>query len=178
MALSNLKLREALRQQSIRDSLTGLFNRRYMEETLEREIRRAEREKKPVGIIMFDIDHFKNFNDLSGHDGGDAMLRELGAYLSKSMRGGDIVCRYGGEEFVAVLPGASLEETRKRAEDLRQGVKEMPVYHLGKPLGRCTISLGVSAFPDHGLNSEIILKGADSALYRAKNEGRDKVVVN
>lgn len=177
MALSNLKLREALRQQSIRDSLTGLFNRRYMEETLDRELRRAEREKNSVGVIMFDIDHFKEFNDLSGHDGGDALLRELGAYLVKSTRGGDIVCRYGGEEFVAVLPGASMEETRKRAEEMRQGVKELLVYHLGKPLGRCTMSLGVAAYPDHGQNSEMILKSADSALYRAKNEGRDRVIV-
>ncbi len=177
MALSNLNLREALRQQSIRDSLTGLYNRRYMEATLERELHRAARENKPVGIMMFDIDHFKNFNDLSGHDAGDAMLRELGAFLNKSMRGGDIVCRYGGEEFVAVLPGATLEDTRKRAEYLRQGVKELLVYHLGQALGVCTISIGVSAFPDHGLTSEMVLKNADNALYRAKNEGRDRVVV-
>ena len=177
LALSNLKLRDALRQQSIRDLLTGLFNRRYMEETLTRELHRAEREKRPVGMIMFDIDHFKEFNDLSGHDGGDALLRELGAFLKKSVRGVDIVCRYGGEEFVVVLPGATLEETRLRAEELRQGVKELLVYHLGKTLGKCTISLGVAAFPEHGLASEELLKNADNSLYRAKNEGRDRVVV-
>ena len=178
LALSNLKLRETLRQQSIRDILTGLFNRRYMEETLTRELHRAEREKKTVGLIMFDIDHFKEFNDLSGHDGGDALLRELGAFLIKSTRGGDIVCRYGGEEFVVVLPDATLEDTRLRAEDLRQGVKDLLVYHLGKPLGKCTISLGVAAFPEMGLTSENLLKNADNALYRAKNESRDKVVVS
>jgi diguanylate cyclase (GGDEF)-like protein len=177
LAIGNLKLRETLRQQAIRDILTGLFNRRYMEESLARELRRAQREKKPVGVIMFDIDHFKNFNDLFGHDGGDALLRELGAFLKKRIRGGDIISRYGGEEFVYVLPGAVLEDARLRAEEMRQGVKELLVYHLGKPLGKITISFGVAAFPEHGLTSEEILKSADIALYRAKSEGRDRVVV-
>ncbi len=176
LALSNLKLKESLRQQSIRDALTGLFNRRYMEETLERELSRAEREEKPVGVIMFDIDHFKQFNDLSGHDAGDALLRELGVFLNKSVRGGDIVCRYGGEEFLTVLPGADIENARERAEELRLGVKNMLVYHLGKPLAKCTISLGVAAFPKNARDSETLLKAADTALYRAKNEGRDRVV--
>ncbi|MFA4885204.1 MAG: PAS domain S-box protein [Desulfotomaculaceae bacterium] len=177
LAIGNLRLRETLRQQSIRDILTGLFNRRHMEESLARELRRAEREKKPVGVIMFDIDHFKDFNDLFGHDGGDALLRELGAFLNTHTRGGDIVSRYGGEEFVSVFPGAALEDTRLRAEELRQGVKELLVYHLGKPLGKITISFGVAAFPEHGLTNEEILKKADTALYRAKSEGRDRVVV-
>jgi diguanylate cyclase (GGDEF)-like protein/PAS domain S-box-containing protein len=147
LALANLKLKESLRQQSIRDALTGLFNRRYMEETLERELSRADREGKPVGVIMFDIDHFKQFNDLSGHDAGDALLRELGAFLNQNVRGGDIVCRYGGEEFLAVLPGADIKSVRERAEELRLGVKNMLVYHLGKPLAKCTVSLGVAMFP-------------------------------
>jgi diguanylate cyclase (GGDEF)-like protein/PAS domain S-box-containing protein len=177
LALSNLKLRETLRQQSIRDILTGLFNRRYMEESLARELHRAEREKKPVGVIMFDIDHFKEFNDLFGHDGGDALLRELGVFLNNHTRGGDIVSRYGGEEFVVVLPGATLEDTRLWAEELRQGVKELQVYSLGKPLNKCTLSLGVAAFPEHGVASDEILKNADIALYRAKSEGKDRVVV-
>ena len=177
LALSNLNLRETLRMQSIQDALTGLFNRRYMEESLERELRRAALENTQVGVIMFDIDHFKEFNDLSGHDGGDAMLRELGNFLNKSIRGGDIVCRYGGEEFVAVLPDTALEETRLRAEELRQGVKQLLVYHLGKPLGKCTVSLGAAAFPEHGLTGDDLLKNADNALYRAKKEGRDRVAV-
>ncbi|MGE4483554.1 MAG: diguanylate cyclase [Oscillospiraceae bacterium] len=176
LALSNLKLKDTLRQQSIRDALTGLFNRRYMEETLERELNRAERESRPVGVVMFDIDHFKDFNDLAGHDGGDALLRELGVFLNKTARGGDIVCRYGGEEFLAVLPGANMENARQHAEKLRQGVKELLVYHLGKPLAKCTISLGVAIFPENGLTSEVLLKAADNALYRAKSEGRDRVV--
>jgi diguanylate cyclase (GGDEF)-like protein/PAS domain S-box-containing protein len=177
MAMGNLRLRETLRQQAIRDILTGLFNRRYMEETLKRELNQATREGTTVGVIMFDIDHFKKFNDLHGHDGGDILLRELGAFLNTHTRGGDIVSRYGGEEFVAVLPGATLEDTRLRAEELRQGVKELKVYHLGKPLEKITISLGIAAFPEHGLTNEELLRKADTALYQAKNEGRDRVVV-
>ncbi len=177
LALSNLNLRETLRLQSIRDILTGLFNRRYMEESLERELRRAAREKSTVGLIMFDIDHFKEFNDLSGHDAGDALLRELGVFLRKNTRGGDIVCRFGGEEFIAVLPGATLDETTLRAEELRTGVKQLLVYHLGKPLGKCTLSLGVAAFPEHGLTSQELIKCVDTALYQAKQNGRDRVIV-
>lgn len=177
LALANLKLRETLHDQSIRDALTGLFNRRYMEETLARELYRAEREKIPVGVIMFDIDHFKEFNDISGHDGGDALLRELGAYMNSNIRKGDIVCRFGGEEFFIVLPGASAENTRLRAEEFRMGIEALSVYHLGKLLRKCTVSLGVAAFPKHGLKTEDLIKSADNALYQAKNEGRNRVVV-
>jgi diguanylate cyclase (GGDEF)-like protein/PAS domain S-box-containing protein len=178
MALANLRLRETLRNMAIRDPLTGLFNRRYMEESLERELRRAERRKTTVGVIMFDIDHFKDFNDIYGHDGGDALLRELGSFVKTRTRGEDIACRYGGEEFVYVLPESSLVDTQNRAEQLRQEVKQIKVYHLGKPLNNISISLGVSAFPEHGLTTDTILKTADTALYRAKNEGRDRVIVS
>jgi diguanylate cyclase (GGDEF)-like protein/PAS domain S-box-containing protein len=177
LAIGNLRLQETLRQQAIRDTLTGLFNRRHMEESLARELCRAQREKKPVGVIMFDIDHFRDFKDLFGHAGVDALLREMGGFLIKSTHGGDIVSRYGGEEFVYVLPGDALEDTRLRAEELRQGVKELLVYHLGKPVGKITISFGVAAFPEHGLTSEEILKSAGTALSRAISEGRDRVVV-
>ena len=178
MALANLRLRETLRNMAIRDPLTGLFNRRYMEESLERELRRAERRKTTVGVIMFDIDHFKDFNDVYGHDGGDALLRELGSFVKTRTRGEDIACRYGGEEFVYVLPESSLLDTQKRAEQLRQEVKQIKVYHLGKALNNISISLGVSTFPEHGLTAETILKTVDTALYRAKNEGRDRVVIS
>jgi diguanylate cyclase (GGDEF)-like protein len=177
LALSNQKIRETLRQESIRDILTGLFNRRYMEESLTRELSWAKRDKKPLGIIMFDIDHFKDFNDNFGHDVGDALLRELGGFLLKRTRAGDIVSRYGGDEFVIVYPRSNLEDTRLQAEKLRQGVKDLQINHLGKPLTKCTISLGVAVFPEHGLTREVILKSADTALYRAKNEGRDMVTV-
>ena len=177
LTLSNVKQRESLRQQSIRDILTGLFNRRYMEETLMRELHRAEREKKPLGLIMFDIDHFKEFNDQYGHDGGDALLRALGGFLMKRTRRGDIVSRYGGEEFVIVFPSSTLEDTRLQAEKLRQSVKDLKIYHMGEPMKICTFSIGVAAYPEHGSTSEMILKSADTALYHAKNDGRDKVAV-
>jgi diguanylate cyclase (GGDEF)-like protein/PAS domain S-box-containing protein len=177
LALANLKLRETLRQRSIRDPLTGLFNRRYLEETLEREIRRAARGERPVAIIMLDLDHFKLFNDSFGHDGGDALLRELGTFLWTHVRQEDIACRYGGEEFTLVLPDSSLEIARQRAEYLREEVKHLNVRHNGQPLGAISLSLGVAAFPGHGLTGEVVLKAADVALYLAKREGRDRVVV-
>ena len=177
LALDNLKLQNTLRQQSIRDALTGLYNRRYMEETMERELKRALRDNHSLGIVMFDIDHFKEFNDLHGHDAGDALLRELGAFLNKSLRGGDIICRYGGEEFLVVLPGITPQNALSRAEELREGVKDLHVRHLGKLLPRCTLSLGVAVSPQHGTTVDTLLKAADDALYLAKNEGRDRVVM-
>lgn len=177
LALANLRLRETLRQQSIRDALTGLYNRRYMEETMDRELKRALRDNHSLGIIMFDIDHFKEFNDLHGHDAGDTLLRELGAFLNKSLRGGDIICRYGGEEFLVVLPGITPKNALLRAEELREGVKDLHVRHLGKLLPRCTLSLGVAVSPQHGTTVDTLLKAADDALYLAKNEGRDRVVM-
>jgi diguanylate cyclase (GGDEF)-like protein len=177
MALANLNLRETLRHQSIRDSLTGLFNRRYMEETLERELHRGKRKGAPVGIIMLDLDHFKMFNDTFGHLAGDALLRAVGEFLQARVRGEDIVCRHGGEEFAVILPEASLESTRQRAEHLRDGVKILEVQHRGQSLGTITLSAGVAAFPDHGATAEVVLREADAALYRAKADGRDRVVV-
>jgi len=176
LALANLKLREALRSQAIRDPLTGLFNRRYMEETLERELRRAERRKVPLGVIMFDLDHFKKFNDTFGHPAGDVVLREIGAFLQTRVRVEDIACRYGGEEFLVILPEASLKDTLKRARQLREGIKQLHVRYHDQALGAVTVSLGVAVFPDHGSTTEAILRVADAALYRAKQEGRDRVV--
>lgn len=176
IASSSLKLRETLYNQSICDSLTGLFNRRYLEETLKREISRAKRKQSSLGIIMIDIDHFKSFNDTFGHDGGDVLLRELSRILQGNIRREDIACRYGGEEFVLILPDASLENTQRRAEQLREAVKNLKLHYLNHPLGEVTISLGVAIYPDHGLTEEVVLRAADEALYRAKNEGRDRVV--
>jgi diguanylate cyclase (GGDEF)-like protein/PAS domain S-box-containing protein len=177
LALSNIRLQEKMRQQSIRDILTGLYNRRYMEESLTRELHRAQREQYSIGILMFDIDHFKNFNDTYGHEGGDILLHELGELMLNSTRKEDIVCRYGGEEFVTVFPKTTLEIAKKRAEELREKVKQMQVYHLDNPLRKCTISIGVAVYPEHGTSSEEIVRNADAALYRAKKEGRDRVVI-
>lgn len=177
LVLANLKLRETLRHQSIRDPLTGLFNRRYMEETLDREMSRASRHQHPLGVIMLDVDHFKNFNDTFGHHGGDTLLAELGKFLRTHIRGADIACRYGGEEFALILPEASLDITYQRAEQIRQGVKDLRVQHRGQPLGAISVSSGVAMFPEHGATSEAVLRLADAALYRAKREGRDRSVI-
>jgi diguanylate cyclase (GGDEF)-like protein len=175
LALSNLKLRSTLKELSIHDPLTNLHNRRYMEEALELELRRAERKKLTVGLIMLDIDHFKAFNDGFGHGAGDELLRSLGAAMRGELRAGDVACRYGGEEFLLILPEATLEVTTRRAEQLRLHVKQMKVSYLDKPLGQVTISLGVAVYPRHGRQPGELIKSADAALYRAKAEGRDRV---
>jgi diguanylate cyclase (GGDEF)-like protein/PAS domain S-box-containing protein len=177
MALSNLKLHETLRSQSIRDPLTGLFNRRFMEESLELELRRATRNQRSLGVIMLDLDHFKHFNDTYGHEAGDTLLREVGTLLQTNIRGEDIACRYGGEEFTLLLPEGTAEVTRNRAEFLREAIKRLDVKHRNQPLGRITASIGVAVFPEHGRTGEALLNAADAALYRGKDEGRDRVIV-
>jgi len=177
LALANLRLRETLRMQSIRDPLTGLFNRRYMEESLARELRRAGRNQRRLGIMMLDLDHFKRFNDTHGHEAGDTLLRELGEFLRTRTRREDIACRYGGEEFVLVLPEATIEVTRQRGERLRDEFKRLNVQHRGQSLGAVSLSIGVAVFPDHGLTVEDLLRASDQALYRAKAEGRNRVVL-
>jgi diguanylate cyclase (GGDEF)-like protein len=177
LALANLKLRETLRVQAIRDPLTGLYNRRYMEESLARELKRSTRNGSELGVVMLDIDHFKDFNDKYGHAVGDAMLRELGNFLQERVRQEDIACKYGGEEFVLILPNAGLEITRERAERIRADIKEVRIEVEGMVFENITISLGVSVFPKHGAQWENILRAADVALYQAKANGRDQVVV-
>ncbi len=176
LALANLRLREALRSQSIVDSLTGLFNRRYLENVLERECRRAVRAKRPLSVLMIDVDHFKQFNDTWGHDGGDAVLRELSGLMRQHFRGDDIACRYGGEEFVIVLSEASLDSAYARAEELRREVHTLVAQHRRQPLGSITVSIGLSALPDHGVSPEDLVGAADRALYQAKRDGRDRTV--
>jgi len=177
LSLANLQLRERLRNQSIRDPLTGLFNRRYMEKSLQQELYRAERNKKSLGLIMLDIDHFKKFNDNFGHEAGDMVLQELGKFLQQSVRKSDIACRYGGEELMLILPEASLENSKQRAEEIRSGVKQLKVHNGRQCLGQVTISLGVACFPEQGLSGDAIIQAADTALYQAKKEGRDRTVV-
>jgi diguanylate cyclase (GGDEF)-like protein/PAS domain S-box-containing protein len=177
LALGNFRLQQTLRFQSVRDPLTGLYNRRYMEESILREQARVSRAGLPLGIIMFDLDHFKRLNDTHGHDAGDAVLRALGKLLLTHVRGADIACRYGGEEFIVILPSAALEVSRMRAEELRRLVSEMKVEWGGKVIDDISISLGVASYPQHGANWEDVVKEADRALYRAKQQGRKRVVV-
>ena len=177
MALSNIRLSETLRKQSIRDPLTGLFNRRYLEEMLGRELRRALRYNRPIGLIYLDIDHFKIFNDTYGHGAGDAVLRELGSFLQSQIRGEDIACRYGGEEFIIMLAEASLSDTFKRAENLCADIRQLRVGYGDKSLGNITVSMGVSGFPELGDEAEVLIESADKALYKAKKAGRNRVVL-
>jgi diguanylate cyclase (GGDEF)-like protein len=177
LSVANIRLREALQTQSTKDPLTGLYNRRYLQEALEREIRRAIRAEQGLGILMVDLDHFKRFNDTYGHEAGDAVLREAASFLVRSVRAEDFVCRYGGEEFVVVLPTADLHAAEMRAQRIREKIRELAVTHNGHSLGMITASIGVAALPGHGTNEKDLLEVADAALYRAKREGRDRVAV-
>ncbi len=177
LSIANIRLREALRTQSVRDALTGLYNRRYLEEVLDREIRRAGRAAQSLGVLMIDLDHFKRFNDTYGHDAGDAVLRETAAFLLKNVRAEDFVCRFGGEEFVVILPTADLEGSRMRGERVRSKMRELTIMHQGKSLGMVTLSVGVATFPAHGMSPKDLMAAADAALYEAKRGGRDQVAV-
>lgn len=177
MALANLKLRQSLREQSIRDALTGLYNRRYLEETLERECARAERENTPLAVFMIDVDHFKRYNDQHGHGGGDAVLRALGRTLRETLRASDLAARYGGEEFAALLHNTSVAGAHEWGERLLEAVRRLEVNSDGQILPPITISLGLALFPDHGRTSAALLQAADLALYEAKHSGRDRLVV-
>jgi diguanylate cyclase (GGDEF)-like protein/PAS domain S-box-containing protein len=172
-----IKSEALLWELSTRDSLTGLFNRRYLEETLDRELHHAGRKNLPLGVIMLDVDNLKQFNDTSGHAAGDVVLRELGKMLIECVRKEDIPSRYGGDEFIIILPDASLEVTLKRAELISERVKQYIHQFENKALNTISLSSGVAIFPDHGLTSLALLKSADDALYQAKSEGRDRIIV-
>lgn len=178
LALGNLRLREKLHILSIREALTGLFNRRYLDETFPREISRAERSGEPLSLLLFDIDHFKNFNDVYGHDAGDFVLKQISEAIQSSIRESDIACRYGGEEFLIMLPGTSIEIAERRAESLRKDVSAMALEHNGQDIGQITISIGVASYPQHGSIPDALVKSADESLYRAKEGGRNRVVVS
>jgi diguanylate cyclase (GGDEF)-like protein len=175
LALANLRLREGLLAQSIRDSLTGLYNRRYLEESMQIEERRSQRSGQPFGILMLDLDRFKQINDAHGHDAGDYVLRQFAQVLQRQTRSGDIACRYGGEEFTVILPGASRDASMQRARHLRACLAATRFVYLGQDLGGVTVSIGVAAFPDDGRDGLSVLQQADHALYRAKAAGRDRV---
>jgi diguanylate cyclase (GGDEF)-like protein len=176
ISLSNLYLQETLRIQSIRDAVTGLFNRRYLEESGERELYRMARGKQPAGLAMIDLDHFKTFNDTFGHEGGDALLRAFGQFLREHLRKEDIACRYGGEEFCILFCESTLDDTVRRAEQLRSEVGNLTVQYRGQHLGVITVSIGVASYPTHGGALTDLIAAADRALYQAKADGRNRVV--
>lgn len=176
LALANIQLRDELRQQALRDPLTGLYNRRYLEAIFAHELERLSSSGRPLSVVMVDIDHFKRINDGLGHAAGDRVLQAVGAALRAQVRGGDMVCRVGGEEFVLLLPGADLAVAIQRAEQLRVAIGELQISD--PPLPPVTISLGVAAFPQHGSTPTDLLAVADAALYQAKAGGRNRVVVS
>jgi diguanylate cyclase (GGDEF)-like protein len=177
ITLANLRLRESLQIASVRDPLTGLFNRRYLSEAWELESARSLREGRPIALLMIDIDHFKRFNDTYGHEAGDQVLKLVGEVLLKGTRAGDVVCRFGGEEFIVVLNDAHDENALMRAEALRNAVKMIALPYGAELVGSVTVSIGLATFPLAGTTFDAVQRAADAALYRAKAAGRDRVEV-
>lgn len=175
LALANLRLQETLRTRAVRDALTGLFNRGYMHEALTRELLRSTRDTGRPGVILADVDNFKRYNDTWGHPGGDAVLQQLARLMQRVFREEDIVCRYGGEEFLIVLPDASLDLLQSSAERLSDESRRMHVRVKGQFLGAITVSAGYALYPRHGTTAEELIAAADRALYGAKSTGRDRV---
>ena len=176
LSLANLRMRQQLREQSIRDPLTGLFNRRYLNESLTREQARCQRQQRPLSVLMLDVDHFKKFNDSHGHGGGDALLQAVGGTLRKLSRGTDIPCRYGGEEFTVILPETDAAAALAVGEKIRLAIAAMSVVYEGKPLSKVTASLGAATLATGEGNLEALMESADAALYRAKQQGRNRVL--
>jgi diguanylate cyclase (GGDEF)-like protein len=177
LALANLRLRERLHNESIRDPLTGLFNRRYLEETLARETHRASRSQNPLCVIMFEVDDFKRYNNTFGHDAGDYVLRKVADTMKANLRPSDFPCRYGGDEFTLLLPETTLEDGATRAEDLRKEVQALTLSFNTQALGQVTVRMGVASYPKHGDTGEAVLRIADDASYRAREIGKNCVVV-
>ncbi len=176
LSLYNLRLQAKLLEQANRDPLTGLFNRRYLEDSLDREIHRARRQQSPLALAMLDLDYFKQFNDTYGHEAGDMFLIEVGKILGHALRQSDIACRYGGEEFVLVFPETSLADACRRVEAIREQIRGLVLRQDERLFGTVSVSAGVAAAPDHGATSAALIAAADEALYTAKREGRDRLV--
>jgi diguanylate cyclase (GGDEF)-like protein len=175
MAIAGLNLRTKLESESIRDPLTGLFNRRFMEVALERELHRAKRRNATLAVLMLDVDHFKLLNDSFGHDAGDAVLREVTECLKQSVRTEDVICRYGGEEFVVILPEIDKSLALERANRIRVAISGLNVQFKGQSVRKISISVGLAMYPDHGNNGDDLIRLADMALYAAKHAGRNQV---
>lgn len=167
-------LQDIIRDQAIRDPLTGLYNRRYLDEIMPKEIARAERLEMQLAFLMIDLDHFKIINDTYGHEGGDAVLVTLASYLEHAVRKGDVVIRYGGEEFLILLVDSDADTAFQRADHFRQDI-ECTSTACGENQIRITISVGVALYPQHGLSPIEVLRAADTALYKAKHLGRNRV---
>ena len=177
LTISNLNLRVKLEQQAIRDPLTALYNRRYLDDSFARELKRAERRNSSLAVIMIDIDHFKVFNDTYGHDAGDHVIKKFAGLLSKTVREEDISCRYGGEEFTLVLNEIDTAVTVKRAEALLEATRALELQLNNQSLGQITVSLGIAMYPQHGSTQQGLIKAADQALYVAKESGRNQLKV-
>jgi diguanylate cyclase (GGDEF)-like protein len=175
MSIAGLNLRTKLENESIRDPLTGLFNRRFMEVALERELHRAQRQSATLAVVMLDVDHFKMFNDSFGHNAGDAVLREVAECLKQSVRTDDVICRYGGEEFVIILPEISEQLALERADKIRRAVSSLNVHFKGQSMRKISISVGLAMYPHHANNGDDMVRLADTALYQAKHAGRNQV---
>jgi diguanylate cyclase (GGDEF)-like protein len=175
LALTNLRMQETLRTRAVRDSLTGLYNRRFMEEALTRELQRGREQQTHTGVVIVDVDHFKPFNDTYGHGGGDALLTQLARVMQSAFDGDEFICRYGGDEFVIVVPDTSARELRVRAEQLSDAVRDLRINADGRVLGSATISTGIAVAPEHANSVEGLIAAADRALYEAKTAGRDRV---
>jgi diguanylate cyclase (GGDEF)-like protein len=177
LSLISVRLREDLREQAIRDPLTRLFNRRFLEESFERELQLASRRKQSIALLFLDLDHFKRFNDTFGHDAGDTVLQSLADLFRNFFRSTDLCCRYGGEEFAIVLPDSSSRQAAIRADLLRSEVKNLRLQYKNQVLGQITLSIGIAAFPEHGSMAVELLTIADQCLYESKARGRDTVTV-
>lgn len=175
MAIASLNLRTKLENESIHDPLTGLFNRRFMEAALERELHRAKRRSATLAVLMLDVDHFKLLNDSFGHDAGDAVLSEVAACLKQSVRTEDVICRYGGEEFVVILPETDENLAMERANRIRGAINSLNVQFKGQAVRKISVSSGLAMYPYHADNSDDLIRLADAALYEAKHAGRNQV---
>jgi diguanylate cyclase (GGDEF)-like protein len=175
-AVHGVRLMDMTRRAAVTDGLTGVYNRRFFDEMLEKQILLARRNKKPLSLIIMDIDHFKNFNDTYGHITGDRVLKQLTTSVKGSIRESDILARYGGEEFVVIMPDASLSNALKKADAVRHNIESMALDNIvsGQTLSM-TISIGVASFPEHGVDPNALIASADSALYKAKESGRNRV---
>lgn len=177
LAVANINLRESLKRQAIRDPLTNLYNRRFLDEALKNELLRAQRNQQSLAVLMIDVDHFKKFNDSFGHDAGDYTLQQVGKTLLNLVRGEDIACRFGGEEFTVVFPNITNDDLIKRANAILQAVKDIELMFKNKTLEPITLSIGVASYPEHETTAEGLISAADKALYQAKANGRNQVVM-